>query len=68
MRSASPTCRCRGSVAEPFSNADEAKLTPTERRDLILAVLTMQRIISETWGRWATVQEIEELLTGQRSL
>lgn len=53
---------------EPFGNADEAALEPNERRDLILAVLTIQRAISELWGRWATVQEIEEYLMGQRQL
>ncbi len=55
-------------MAEPFSNADEAALVPTERRDLIHATLTLQRQIYDLWGRWATVQEIEALLTGTRSL
>lgn len=57
-------------MAEPvrFSNADEAALESTERRDLIHAALTIQRGIYDLWGRWATVQEIEEHLTGKRSL
>ncbi len=55
-------------MSEPFSNADEAALEATERRDLIHATLTMQRQIHEMWGRWATVKEIEEFLTGKRSL
>lgn len=52
-------------MAEPvrFSNADEAALESTERRDLIHAALTIQRGIYDLWGRWATVQEIEEHLT-----
>lgn len=50
------------------SPATEASLTPTERRDLILAVLVLQRAISETWGRWATVPEIEAYLNGTKTL
>lgn len=56
------------SQSSPFGNADEAKLEPTERRDLILATLAIQRGIMEMWGRWATVQEIEEHLSGKRTL
>lgn len=57
-------------MSEPprFSNADEAALESTERREIIHATLTLQRTLHEMWGRWATVQEIEEHLTGKRSL
>lgn len=50
------------------SNADEAALTPTERRDLILAVLTLQRQYHELWGTWLRVQDVEAFLRGDRSL
>lgn len=57
-------------MTEPVrgSNADEAALGATERRDLIHATLTLQRTILEMWGRFCTVQEIEELLDGRRQL
>lgn len=57
-------------ASEPvrFSNADEAALEPTERREIIHATLTIQRGIYDMWGRWASVKEIEEHLTGKRSL
>lgn len=51
-----------------FGNADEAALESTERRDLILATLAIQRSIMDMYGRWASVQEIEEHLSGQRTL
>lgn len=50
------------------SNADESALTATERRDLILATLTIQRQFYQLWARWLTVQELELYLTGERSL
>lgn len=53
---------------EPYTNADEAALASTERRDLILAVLTMQRSWHEMYGSWLTIQHVEELLTGKRQL
>lgn len=56
------------SEERPFGNADEAALEPTERRDLIFAVLTMQRSWHEMYGSWLTIQHVEELLTGKRSL
>ena len=51
-----------------FSNWDEASLTPTERRDLILATLELARGYMDLYGRWPTVQDVEEHLTGKRSL
>lgn len=52
----------------PGSNADEAALVPTERRDLILAVLTLQRQRHEMYGDWLRVQDVEKLLRGETSL
>ena len=57
-------------MSEPvrYGNADEAAMEPTERRDLILATLAIARGYLDLWGRWPTVQEIEEHLTGKRQL
>ncbi len=55
-------------MPEPYGNADEAGLEETERRQVIHGTLTLQRQIYDLWGRWATVKEIEELLTGKRQL
>lgn len=52
----------------PFGNSDERALEPTERRDLILAVLTMQRAWHEMYGAWLTVQHVEDILTGKRQM
>jgi hypothetical protein len=49
-------------------NADEARLSPTERRDLILAVLAFVRGYCDLWGKYPSVQEVEELLAGKRQL
>ena len=40
------------------SNASEAALTPSERRDLILATLQLAYGHLELWGRKITVQEV----------
>ena len=45
-----------------YGNADEAALEPTERRDLILATLAIQRAFWQMWGRDATVQDVERAL------
>jgi len=55
-------------MAEPYGNADEIALSETERRQVIHGTLTLQRQIYDLWGRWATVKEIEDLLTGKRAL
>lgn len=57
-------------MAEPvrFGNADEATMEPTERRDLILATLAIARGYLDLWGRWPSVREIEEHLSGKRQL
>lgn len=43
-------------------------MTPTERRDLILLVLTMQREHHEQYGTWLKVADIEAQLKNERAL
>jgi hypothetical protein len=51
-----------------IGNAGDAALEPTERRDLIFATLAVARGYLDLWGRFPSTQEVEEYLTGKRSL
>lgn len=51
-----------------FGNADEAALESTNEREWIHLTLTIARAYLDLWGRWPTVQEVEEHGTGKRSL
>ena len=53
---------------ERGSNAKEASLEPTERRDLIKLTIEIARWTSETYGRWPTVMEVEAHLEGKRTI